>query len=73
MEKSYIVGDRVIILRAEGYVMGSSKIPLKDPHPEHIGKTGELIGIEDGIKILLNDGTKLDGSECWWAKLAEGW
>ena len=70
----YKVYDRVVILRAEGYKMGSSKIPLKDPHPEHIGKKGIIAELDDGMPhIILDDGTELDGCECWWAKLAEGW
>lgn len=72
LEMDYKVGDEIVILRAEGYVMGSSKIPLRDPHPEHIGKIGRITIVGEGISphILLNDGTELDGYDCWWRKLA---
>ena len=67
------IGDEIVTLRAEGYVLGSTKIPLRDPHPEHIGKVGRITAMGGGLspRILLNDGTELDGCECWWRKLAE--
>ena len=68
----YSTGDRVVIVRAEGHSIGSTRIPLKDPYPKHIGKVGEITSIEP-VEILLEDGTKLAGCECWWRKLAEGW
>jgi len=69
----YKVGDEVVIVRAEGYVLGSTKIPLKDPHPEHTGKVGRITRIGEDISphIVLTDGTELDGCECWWRKLAD--
>ena len=68
----YKVGDEVVILRAEGYVLGSTRIPLRDPHPEHIGKVGRITAMSEDSPphIILSDGTELDGSECWWRKLA---
>lgn len=69
---TYVVGDRVVIVRAEGsYFKG---IPMRDPHPEHIGKKGIIVELDDGMPtIRLDDGTILRGYECWWAKLADGW
>ena len=47
-----------------------------DPHPEHIGKFGTIIG-EDQVgggyttpRIKLDDGTILTGAECWWEPVA---
>ena len=61
------VGDKVVIVKAEGCTIG--KLPLRDPHPEHIGKCGTIIKIEDGMPhIKLDDGTELEGYECWWTK-----
>ena len=65
----YRVGDRVMIIKAEGYTIGKDKLPLRDPHPEHIGKSGTIIAIdnEDNMPhIKLDDGTKLLGCDCWW-------
>ena len=65
----YKVGDRVIIVKAEGTTIGKMKIPLRDPHPEHIGKSGTIVAIdeEDGMPhIKLDDGTELEGGDCWW-------
>lgn len=67
----YKIGDLVVIVKAEGYAMGSTKIPLKDPHPEHLGKVGRISSVNNGIHIVLDDGTELDGCECWWRKLSE--
>ena len=69
----YKVGDEVVILRAEGYVLGSTKIPLKDYYPEHIGKVGRITRLEESMSphIVIIDGTELDGCECWWRKLAD--
>ena len=60
------VGTRVQIVKAEGLGL---KLPLRDPHPEHIGKKGVIAGVDesDGMpKIQLDDGTTLFGYECWW-------
>ena len=67
------IGDEVVILRAEGYMLGSTKIPLRDPHPEHIGKIGRITALKEGESphIVLDDGTELDGCECWWRKLQD--
>ena len=67
----YKVGDSVVIVKAEGYTMGSTRIPLKDPYPEHLGKVGVIQSLDDTMPhIVLEDGTELDGCECWWRKLA---
>lgn len=66
------VGDRIKIVKAEGHTIGKGKIPLRDPHPEHIGKSGTIVAIdgEDGMPyIRLDDGTKLEGGDCWWRYL----
>jgi len=63
------VGDKVIIVKAEGQTIGRDKIPLRDPHPEHIGKGGVITAVdsEDGMPhIRLDNGTELLGCECWW-------
>lgn len=65
----YKVGDRVVIVKAEGHTIGRAKIPLKDPHPEHIGKLGSITTIDSDDNmphIRLDDGTVLLGCECWW-------
>ena len=65
------VGDRVIIVKAEGSVIGKAKLPLRDPYPEYIGKRGNITAIdgEDGMPcITLDNGTILFGYECWWQK-----
>ncbi len=65
------IGDEVVILRAKGYVLGSTGIPLKDPHPEHLGKVGIITSIDNGVpRIILYDGVVLEGCDCWWRKLA---
>jgi len=70
---NYQIGDEVVIMKAEGYVLGSTRIPLKDPHPEHLGKVGRITRLEEGLSphIVLTDGTELDGCECWWRKLEQ--
>ena len=63
------VGQRVIIVKAEGHTIGKAKLLLRDPHPEHIGKSGIIISVDEADKIpriRLDDGTELSGSECWW-------
>lgn len=77
-EMKYKVGDRVVIVKAEGTQFGDTGITCKDPTPEHTGKCGKIIqagDIEKGIELLieLEDGTILKGSDCWWKKLARGW
>ena len=67
----YKVGDRVIVVKAEGHTIGEDKIPLADPHPEHIGKIGTITAIDsddDMPHITLDDGIELLGCECWWEK-----
>ncbi len=69
--KEYRIGDEVVITRAKGYVLGSTGIPLKDPHPEHLGKIGRITAIDDGMPhITLDEGVVLEGCDCWWRKLA---
>ena len=67
----YEVGTRVVIVKAEGHAIGRSKLPLKDPHPEHIGKSGTITAIDDDRMphITLDDGTELEGCDCWWSKV----
>lgn len=63
------VGDRIIIVKAEGTTLGKAKLPLRDPHPEHIGKSGTITAIDgdDGMPhIKLDDGVEILGCECWW-------
>ena len=66
-------GTVVVIVRAEGQTLadlfpGARPVGLRDPHPEHIGKRGVIVGAtESGVPIIeLGDGTLLQGSECWW-------
>lgn len=68
----YKVGDRVEIVKAEGMTIGNAKLPLKDPHPEHIGKRGIIFKIDkdDNMPhIELDNGVKLLGCDCWWRKV----
>ncbi len=38
----------------------------------HVGKKGFAEEIKGRIRITLDDGTTLWGSECWWIKLEKG-
>jgi len=54
---------------------------MRQPHPEHEGKEGTITGEKDILAwstklkpffvpiITLDDGTVLEGSECWWEKI----
>ena len=72
----YKVGDRVVIVRAGGTCWPDDhRLVRRDPHPEHLGKTGVITKLlEDKMPIIrLSDGIELEGCDCWWSKLAEGW
>ena len=72
MEPEYKVGTKVVVLKTVGKVveMDNTKVVLNDPHPEHIGKKGIIIGFHPELssspEIQLEDGTILFGYECWW-------
>lgn len=67
----YRVGDRIIIVKAEGKTIGELNIPLKDPHPELIDCEGTIVSIDEDDampRIRLDSGIELEGCECWWQK-----
>lgn len=67
---SYI-GLRIRIVKVAGKDIGHGYTGA-DPHPEHIGKCGTIVGEENAgggyttPRIKLDDGTMLMGTECWW-------
>lgn len=69
--ESIPVGLRIKIVSAEGKAIGENMIGA-DPHPEHVGKYGTVVGemeVGNGHTtpyIRLDDGTMLTGAECWW-------
>ncbi len=72
-EKSYGVGCRIkIVDGAAKQVRMMDQYRAVNPHPEHIGKFGTIIGEENvgngysTPRIKLDDGTVLTGAECWW-------
>jgi len=69
-ETEIAAGMRVEIAKADGSTLGG--LSLHDPHPEHIGKQGTIVEVDedDGMpKIQLDDGVVLYGYECWWRHL----
>lgn len=62
------VGDRVLLPKVQW--------PMRQPYPEHVGKTGTITGtkkVGEGFSspvITLDDGTVLRGYECWWEPVA---
>lgn len=65
----YKVGDRIVIVKAEGRTIGRLNISLRDPHPELVDCEGTIIAVDkgDGMPhIHLDNGIELAGCECWW-------
>jgi hypothetical protein len=68
-ENSY-VGLRIRIVDGGKNQMGD--FVGTNPHPEHVGKSGTIVGEENcggghtTPVIKLDDGTRLTGAECWW-------
>lgn len=74
MGKSWWIGKRVQIVRAEGQTFAG--LPCRDPHPEHISKKGTIVALDtdddwSSPKIELDEGSVIWGYECWWKPL--GW
>ena len=52
---------------------------MKQPHPEHEGKEGNITGERNFMPakfppffipiITLDDGTILEGCDCWWERV----
>lgn len=75
-EKGYAVGIRIRIVDVTKH-NATRNMQYNNPHPEHIGKLGTIIGEEDcgeGLstpRIRLDDGTVLTGAECWWEPITQ--
>lgn len=77
-EDRFVIGLRIKIIDVsrQTKTFGSQQMQLVNPHPEHVGKFGTIIGEEDcgsGLstpRIRLDDGTVLTGAECWWEPVA---
>lgn len=72
-EQCYGVGSRIrIVDGTTKRVQVLDGFRAVNPHPEHVGKFGTIIGEENvgngysTPKIRLDDGTLLTGAECWW-------
>ena len=63
--------QRCQIVDVTGREMPGTSLPIRTPDVSrpHIGKEGtaELLG--DSVRVTLDDGTVLRGSECWWEPL----
>ena len=65
-----------MIVDPEGHQIGkNSSLMAQAPKVSrpHIGKHGLAEEVKDGryvtVRITLDDGTVLDGSECWWVQI----
>lgn len=71
-DKNNYVGLRIRIVDATKSKEIIGQYRPVNPHPEHIGKLGTIIGSEDcgngysTPQIRLDDGTLITGAECWW-------
>lgn len=64
---------RCKIIDPDGMSLGTGLIARTPVESQpHVGKKGFAEKVKDRVRITLDDGTILWGSECWWIKLEKG-
>ena len=65
---------RCQIIDPEGLFMGPNPLKAPEASKPHIGKKGTASYKGKGkgrVRIVLDDGTELDGLDCWWTPINE--